>query len=81
MWLSGKVRNPTSVHKASGLIPGPEQWVKSPALPLSSGVGHRHGLDLTWLWLWLWCRLAAAAQIQPVAWELQCATSAALKNK
>ena len=21
-------------------------------------------------WLWLWCRLAAAAPVQPLAWEL-----------
>ena len=31
--------------------------------------------------LWLWCRLAAAAQIQPLAWELPYATGAALKKK
>ena len=31
--------------------------------------------------LWLWCRLAAAAPIQPLAWELPYAASAALKGK
>ena len=31
--------------------------------------------------LWLWCRLAAAALIQPIAWEPPYATSAALKKK
>ena len=31
------------------------------------GVGHRRGSDL--VLLWLWCRLAAAAPIQPLAWE------------
>ena len=30
--------------------------------------------------LWLWCRWAAAALIQPLAWELPYATSAALKR-
>ena len=30
-------------------------------------VGHRHGLDLALLWLW--CRPAAAALIQPLAWD------------
>ena len=30
---------------------------------------------------WLWCRLAATALIQPLAWELPNATSAALKSK
>ena len=31
--------------------------------------------------LWLWCRLAAAAQIPPLAWELPYATGAALKSR
>ena len=31
--------------------------------------------------LWLWCRLAAVAQIQPLAWELPCAMGVALKSK
>ena len=39
---------------------------------MSCGVGHRLGLDPTWLWLW--CRPAAAALIQPLAWELPYAT-------
>ena len=30
--------------------------------------------------LWLWCRLAAAAPIQPLAWELPYATDTALKK-
>jgi len=33
------------------------------------------------LLLWLWCRLAAAASIQPLAWELPYAMGAALTNK
>ena len=46
---------------------------------MSCGVGRRHGLDPTLLWLW--CRSAAAALIQPLAWELGYATGVALKNK
>ena len=34
---------------------------------MSYGVGHRCGSDLVFLWLWL--QLAAAAPIQPLAWE------------
>ena len=37
------------------------------------------GLDLTLLWLWY--RLAGAALIQPLAWELPYAVGAALKKK
>ena len=46
---------------------------------MSCGVGHRRGSDLISLWLWL--RLAAAAQIGPLAWEPPYAMGAALKRK
>ena len=42
-------------------------------------VGCRPGSDLALLWLW--CRLAAAAMIGTLAWELPYATSVALKEK
>ena len=35
---------------------------------MSCGVDIRHSLDP--VLLWLWCRLAAAALVQPLAWEL-----------
>ena len=44
---------------------------------MSCCVGCRCGWDPALLWLW--CRLAAAALIQPLAWELPYAMSAALK--
>ena len=31
--------------------------------------------------LWLGCRLAAAAPIRPLAWELSCAADGAIKRK
>ena len=46
---------------------------------MSYGVGHRRGSDPKLLWLWR--RSAATAPIQHLAWELSCATGAALKNK
>jgi len=45
---------------------------------MSCGVGGGHGSDLALLWVWHWP--AAAAQIQPLAWELPYATGAALKS-
>ena len=46
---------------------------------MSFGVGPRHGLDPELSWLWH--RLAAVAQIGPLAWEPPYATGAALKKK
>ena len=43
------------------------------------GVGQRYGSDPALLWLWR--RPAAAVRIQPLAWELPYAASAALKTK
>ena len=46
---------------------------------MSCGLGQRHGSDS--VLLWLWHRPAAIAQIQPLAWELPCATGVAPKKK
>ena len=45
---------------------------------MSCGVGHRCSLNPALLCLWCWS--AAAALILPLAWELPCAASAALKS-
>jgi len=39
------------------------------------------GSNLALLWLWLWQRLAAAALIQPLTWELPYAEGAAIKKE
>ena len=44
---------------------------------MSRGVRRRRGSNLALLWRWQWHRLAAAALIQPVAWELPYAEGAA----
>ena len=46
---------------------------------MNRAVGRRHGSDP--MLLWLWCRLAAAAPIQALAWELPYAIPVALKPK
>ena len=46
---------------------------------MSCGVGHRRGSDLALLWPW--CRLAAAAPIQPLAWEFPYTMDVALKRQ
>ena len=73
------VVNPTSIHEDSSLIPGLTRWVKDLALAVSCGVGHRPGSDLELLWMWY--RPAAAAVIQPLAWQLLYASGAALKRQ
>ena len=46
---------------------------------MSCGVGQRRGSNLALLWLWH--RPAAAAPVQPLAWEPKHATGAALKGQ
>ena len=46
---------------------------------MNSGVGHRCGLDPVLLWLWR--RPAAAALIQPLAWELRGSPKKTKKKK
>ena len=50
---------------------------------ISCGVCPRRGSDLAflWLWQWLWRRLAAAAPIGLLTWELSYAAGAALKRQ
>ena len=60
------------------MIPGLAQWVKDPALLVSSGVGCRCGLDPALLWLWN--RPVAIAPIRPLDWESPYAMGAALEK-
>ena len=48
-------------------------------IAVSCGVGRGYSSDL--VWLWLWHRPAAAALIQPLAWEPPYVAGAALKRQ
>ena len=74
---ASEVRRWTSTQEDAGLIPGLIQWVKDLALPWAVC------RPQTWLGLvllWLWCRLAAAALMRHLAWELPNAAGVALKK-
>ena len=60
-----------------GLIPGIAWEVKGANVAMSCSIGCMCGLDLVWLWR----RLAAAAPVQPLAWEPPYATGMALKKE
>ena len=77
-WLSG-LRTPHGVCEDAGLIPGLPPWVKDPAFAVSCGIGHRCVSDP--VLPWLWHRPAAAALLQPLAWELPYTAGVALKEK
>ena len=71
--------NPTRIHEEAGLIPGLAQWAKGSSLAVSCGGVCRHVLDPALLWLWY--KLAAAASIQALAWELPYAACTVQKDK
>ena len=54
-------------HEDADSIPGHTQWVKGSSVAMSCGVGCR--CSSNHMLMWLCWRLAAAALIQPLAWE------------
>ena len=67
--------NLTSNHED----PWPHSMGRGSSVALNGSVGHRHGSDPALLSLWQ--RPAAAAPVQPLAWEPPYAVGMALKKK
>ena len=65
--MAQQLTNPTGIREDAGSIPASVSGLRIWHC-CESGVGHRHSSDPALLWLW--CRLATAAQIQPLDWEL-----------
>jgi len=74
LWCSG---NKSDYPWGCRFHPCPCSVGKGSGIDVSCGVRHRLDSDL----LLLWCRPAAKAPIRPLAWELLCATGAAVKSK
>ena len=63
--MAQQVKNPTRIHEDEGSIPGLAQWIKNLVLLR----------DVLWLWI------AAAALIQPLAWDRLCFSGEDIKKK
>jgi len=67
--------NPAGIHEDAW----PRSVGQQSSVAMSCGVGCRCSLDPKLLWLW--CRLAAAALLRCLVWELPYAMGVALKSK
>ena len=72
--MSQQIKNPNSIHEMRVQSLASLNGLKL-CIATSYGVGCNSDL------VWLWCRLAAAALIQSLAWELSFAAGMALKKK
>ena len=70
--MAQQFRNPTKIYEDAGSIP------EGSSVAVNCGVSIRCALDPALLWLWH--RLAAAALIQSLAWELSYVMGTALKR-
>ena len=77
LWLSNN--EPNWYPGGCGFDPWPCSMGEGSGVAVSFSTDHRRSLDLALLWLW--CRPAAAALIQPLAWELPYAVGIPQKRK
>ena len=69
--VAQQVKNMTGIHEDVGWIPE----------PLPHAAAWSEDVAQIWPLPWLWHRLAAAAPIQPLTWELPYAACETLKRK
>ena len=77
--MAQQISNRTSIREDAGFNPWPHSVGQRSGIAMSDVLGCRCGWDPTLLWLWR--GPAAAAAIQPLAWELSYAEEFALKKK
>ena len=70
--------NPTGIREDAVSIPGHAQWVKDLAVAVSCAMSRIHSSDLVCCGVG---QRAAAALVQPLAWEPPYAMDVALKDK
>ena len=79
-YCGSAVMNPSSIHEDGGLIPGPAQWVKDPALPGAAVLV----TDLAWTPCFCSCGIGWQLWLQLIrslALELPYAECVALKRE
>ena len=77
--VAERVTVPTSILEDVGSIPGLTQWVKGSGIAVNWDIGCRCGSVL--VWQWLWCRLAPAAPIPSLAWDVPYAEGVGLERR
>ena len=76
--MAQQVKNPAGIHEDVGSTLTALSGLR---VRCCRNVQHRLQFSSELALLWLWCQPAAAAPIQPSAWELSCAAGTAVKKQ